>query len=131
MRAKAAAGVFFFRQTLSTKPRSRELFADQMALCHTEYTMKTLVSLLAIVVTLAFMQTAEAGDDKHRWRHGKPNIDINILIPSAYAVFGYDDYYDHRGRDDYRYGKRFRDRDDDDDDDDDWDDRYDDDDDDD
>lgn len=116
MRAKAAAGVFFFRQTLSTKPRSRELFADQMALCHTEYTMKTLVSLLAIVVTLAFMQTAEAGDDKHRWRHGKPNIDINILIPSAFAAIGFarPGAYLVLEEDDFEYEY----------DDDDWDERY-------
>lgn len=84
--------------------------------------MKKLVSIIALCTTLAFSQLAEAGD-----KHREPRIDINILIPSAYATFGYDDYYDPRGRDDYRYGKRFRDRDDDDDDDD-WDDRYDDDD---
>lgn len=84
--------------------------------------MKTLLSILALGTTLAFAQLAHADDDHRRGR--APSIDINILIPSAYAVFGYDDYYDHRGRDDYRYGKRFRDRDDDDDDDDDWDDRY-------
>ena len=82
--------------------------------------MKTLLSILALGTTLAFAQLAHADDDHRRGR--APSIDINILIPSAYAVFGYDDYYDHRGRDDYRYGKRFRDRYDDDDDD--WDDRY-------
>lgn len=86
--------------------------------------MKTLVSIIALGTTLAFTQLAQAGDD-YRRSHG-PTIDINILIPSAYAAFGYGDYYDHRGRDDYRYDKRFRDRDDDDDDD--WDDRDDDDD---
>ena len=84
---------------------------------HPEFSMKTLVSIIALGTTLAFSQLAQAGD-----KYREPRIDINILIPSAFAAFEYDDYYDHRGRDDYRYGKRFRDRYDDDDDD--WDDRY-------
>jgi len=77
--------------------------------------MKTLVSIIALGTTLAFSSLAQAGDgDRHR--HG-PNIDINILIPSAYAALGFDGYNDRRVWDD-----------DDDDDDDDWDDRDDDDD---
>lgn len=131
MRAKVAAGVFFFRKTLSTTRGTHELFTDQMALCHPEYTMKTLVSVLAITVTLAFMQTAEAGDDKHRWRHGRPNIDINILIPSAFAAIGFarpdaylvldEDDFDEYEYDDDDRDKRYRYRHHDDDDDD-WDD---------
>ena len=78
--------------------------------------MKTLISIIALGTTLAFSQLAQAGDD-YRRGHG-PTIDINILIPSAYAALGFDGYDDHRIWDD----------DDDDDDDDDWDDRDDDDD---
>lgn len=77
--------------------------------------MKTLLSILALGSTLAFAQYAQADDDR---RHGRsPSIDINILIPSAYAALGFDGYNDRRVWDD-----------DDDDDDDDWDDRDDDDD---
>ena len=78
--------------------------------------MKTLVSIIALGTTLAFSQLAQAGDD-YRRSHS-PTIDINILIPSAYAALGFDGYDDRRVWDD----------DDDDDDDDDWDDRDDDDD---
>lgn len=74
--------------------------------------MKTLLSILALGTTLAFAQFAHADDNR---RHS-PSIDINILIPSAYAALGFDGYGDHRVWDD------------DDDDDDDWDDRDDDDD---
>ena len=85
--------------------------------------MKTLLSILALGSTLAFAQFAHADDDDHRRGRG-PNIDINILIPSAYAAIGFDRYDDRRvwGDDD-----DWDDRDDDDDDDD-WDDRDDDDD---
>ncbi len=76
--------------------------------------MKTLISIIALGTTLAFSQLAQAGDD-YRRGHG-PTIDINILIPSAYAALGFDGYDDRRIWDD------------DDDDDDDWDDRDDDDD---
>lgn len=78
--------------------------------------MKTLISIIALGTTLAFSQLAQASDD-YRRGHG-PTIDINILIPSAYAALGFDGYDDRRVWDD----------DDDDDDDDDWDDRDDDDD---
>ncbi|WP_334119427.1 hypothetical protein [Limnobacter sp.] len=78
--------------------------------------MKTLVSILAIVATLTFTQTAQAGDDKHRWRHGRPNIDINILIPSAFAAIGFarPDAYLVLEEDEFEYER----------DDDDWDERY-------
>jgi len=79
--------------------------------------MKTLVSIIALGTTLAFSQLAQAGDGDHR--NHKANIDINILIPSAYAALGFDGYNDRRVWDD---------DDDDDDDDDHWDDRDDDDD---
>ena len=84
--------------------------------------MKTLISIIALGTTLAFSQLAQAGDD-YRRGHG-PTIDINILIPSAYAALGFNGYDDRRvwGDDD-----DWDDRDDDDDDDD-WDDRDDDDD---
>ena len=60
--------------------------------------MKTLVSIIALGTTLAFTQLAQAGDD-YRRSHGT-NIDINILIPSAYAALGFDGYNDRRVWDD-------------------------------
>lgn len=93
--------------------------------------MKTIASLLVIAASVAFSHTAQAGDDKHRWRHGKPNIDINILIPSAFATVGIarpgaylvleEDEFEYEDDDDdwderRRYRHRYHD------DDDDWDD---------